>query len=141
MTIIPLKCVTLMWTHYLFQMKAWFLRVGVQLKAKNGKHDGEVDGHRYFEAPNGYGVLVKPEKLTLIAAGWERMSGWERKMASKAIETAETIRKQEAAAERREEEKRAKKQAKEKLVSRYQMPSRGLTELTDEQQAQKRAEV
>lgn len=39
--------------------------VGVRFDEPVGKNDGEVKGVRYFEAPAGYGALVRPSKVTV----------------------------------------------------------------------------
>uniref|UniRef100_A0A8C2IJ56 Kinesin family member 13Ba n=1 Tax=Cyprinus carpio TaxID=7962 RepID=A0A8C2IJ56_CYPCA len=38
--------------------------VGVELDTPSGKYDGSVEGHQYFQCNPGYGVLVRPDRLT-----------------------------------------------------------------------------
>ncbi|KAA0710986.1 Kinesin-like protein KIF13B [Triplophysa tibetana] len=38
--------------------------VGVELDTSSGKNDGSVDGHQYFSCNPGYGVLVRPDRLS-----------------------------------------------------------------------------
>jgi dynactin 1 len=49
-------------TH--FQVGEW---VGVELEEKTGKNDGSVQGERYFDCPQGYGMFVKPMMATIVA--------------------------------------------------------------------------
>lgn len=46
-----------------FQVGEW---VGVELDEKTGKNDGSVQGERYFDCPNGYGMFIKPMMATLL---------------------------------------------------------------------------
>lgn len=39
--------------------------VGVHLKNQNGKNDGTVQGKRYFSCKQGYGIMVRPSKVTI----------------------------------------------------------------------------
>jgi len=39
---------------------------GVELVEPNGKHDGEIDGHRYFQSKRSHGVMVDPESVLVI---------------------------------------------------------------------------
>ena len=36
---------------------------GVQFDEPVGKHDGSVKGQRYFTCPDGYGSLLRPDKV------------------------------------------------------------------------------
>uniref|UniRef100_A0A8C1W1S5 Kinesin family member 13Ba n=1 Tax=Cyprinus carpio TaxID=7962 RepID=A0A8C1W1S5_CYPCA len=38
--------------------------VGIELDTPSGKNDGSVEGHQYFRCNPGYGVLVRPDRLT-----------------------------------------------------------------------------
>lgn len=38
--------------------------LGVELKLPKGKHDGSVQGRRYFTCRPGHGLLVRPSKVT-----------------------------------------------------------------------------
>lgn len=40
--------------------------VGVELDEMNGKNDGTVQGKRYFDCQDGYGVFARPGKVTMI---------------------------------------------------------------------------
>lgn len=40
--------------------------VGVELDEPNGKNDGTVQGKRYFDCQDGYGVFARPGKVTMI---------------------------------------------------------------------------
>merc|ERR1719506_3362348 len=42
--------------------------VGVDLDEPNGKHNGEVDGERYFFCQDKHGVFVRPENTTILPA-------------------------------------------------------------------------
>jgi len=37
--------------------------IGVELDESLGKHDGSVDGKRYFQCPNGHGIFVEPKLI------------------------------------------------------------------------------
>ncbi|KAL2258626.1 hypothetical protein VTK26DRAFT_8009 [Humicola hyalothermophila] len=41
--------------------------VGVELDDGSGKNDGSVHGDRYFDCPMGYGMFVRPTKVTVLA--------------------------------------------------------------------------
>jgi len=41
------------------------LWIGVELKSAKGKHDGTVQGRRYFVCRAGHGLIVRPGKLTV----------------------------------------------------------------------------
>eukprot|EP00036_Acanthoecidae_sp_10tr_P001877 CAMPEP_0182939806 /NCGR_PEP_ID=MMETSP0105_2-20130417/46236_1 /TAXON_ID=81532 ORGANISM="Acanthoeca-like sp., Strain 10tr" /NCGR_SAMPLE_ID=MMETSP0105_2 /ASSEMBLY_ACC=CAM_ASM_000205 /LENGTH=585 /DNA_ID=CAMNT_0025079247 /DNA_START=164 /DNA_END=1918 /DNA_ORIENTATION=+ len=43
-------------------------RCGIALDEPNGKHDGSVNGTRYFSCKSNHGVLTAPENVTLIEA-------------------------------------------------------------------------
>ena len=43
--------------------------VGVALDGPNGRHDGEVEGQRYFTCEAGHGLMVRPDNLALEGAG------------------------------------------------------------------------
>ena len=47
------------------------MKVGVRLFNPNGKNNGTVAGHKYFKCEDNYGVLVKPEKVTLVKSAFE----------------------------------------------------------------------
>ncbi|XP_041927554.1 CAP-Gly domain-containing linker protein 3 isoform X2 [Alosa sapidissima] len=38
--------------------------LGLELRSPRGKNDGSVDGRRYFSCRSGYGVLVRPSRIT-----------------------------------------------------------------------------
>ncbi|XP_056623275.1 kinesin-like protein KIF13B isoform X3 [Triplophysa dalaica] len=38
--------------------------VGVELDTSSGKNDGSIEGHQYFSCNPGYGVLVRPDRLS-----------------------------------------------------------------------------
>lgn len=40
------------------------LWLGLELRSAKGKNDGSVGGHRYFSCRPGYGVLVRPSRVT-----------------------------------------------------------------------------
>lgn len=40
--------------------------VGVELDEKTGKNDGSVQGTRYFDCRDGYGMFIKPVTLSII---------------------------------------------------------------------------
>ena len=40
------------------------LWLGLELRRALGKNDGSVEGHRYFSCRPGYGVLVRPGRIT-----------------------------------------------------------------------------
>ena len=40
--------------------------VGVELQDASGKNDGEVQGQRYFDCPQGYGMFVRPAAVTVL---------------------------------------------------------------------------
>jgi hypothetical protein len=110
------------------QQKAWFLRVGIALLEKNGVHDGTVDDHAYFSCEDGHGILVKPEKVEVLMAGFATSSKWHQKVFMKGVA-------KEAAAEalvqkkRDEEDKKLeKKKKKDLLTGRYQQPSTGFAD-------------
>lgn len=39
--------------------------LGVELKTACGKHDGSVQGRRYFTCPPGHGLLVRPARVSV----------------------------------------------------------------------------
>jgi len=41
------------------------LWIGVELKLPKGKHDGIVQGRRYFSCRDGCGLIVRPSKVTV----------------------------------------------------------------------------
>lgn len=41
------------------------LWLGVELKTPKGKHDGCVQGHRYFTCRPGHGLLVRPSRVSV----------------------------------------------------------------------------
>ena len=45
-----------------FEEGTW---VGVELDTADGKHDGSVNGTRYFECRPGHGLFVRPEAVRL----------------------------------------------------------------------------
>ena len=50
-------------------------RVLVELDLPDGKNNGTIDGHVYAQVPEGYGVLVKPEKVAELPATNYGMTG------------------------------------------------------------------
>lgn len=40
--------------------------VGVELDTATGKNDGEVQGQRYFDCPQGHGMFIRPNVATII---------------------------------------------------------------------------
>jgi hypothetical protein len=41
--------------------------IGIELNTPDGKHDGEVKGHRYFKCKSKHGVMLKPSQVKKIA--------------------------------------------------------------------------
>ena len=39
--------------------------LGLELRGRKGKHDGAVDGRRYFTCKAGHGVFVRPCNVTV----------------------------------------------------------------------------
>jgi hypothetical protein len=52
------------------------------LLEKAGVHDGTVEGHTYFQCEEGYGLLVKPEKLEMVKQGYALESSWHQKVSA-----------------------------------------------------------
>jgi len=52
------------------------------LLEKAGVHDGTVEGHTYFQCEEGYGLLVKPEKLEMVKQGYALESSWHQKVST-----------------------------------------------------------
>ena len=42
--------------------------IGIELSEPNGKHDGTVQGVKYFTCKPNYGVFVRPSQVKVIAA-------------------------------------------------------------------------
>ncbi|PWZ03635.1 hypothetical protein BCV70DRAFT_197834 [Testicularia cyperi] len=45
--------------------------VGIELDVQNGKNNGSVQGKRYFECEDGFGVFVRPSQVHVLAPGEE----------------------------------------------------------------------
>lgn len=41
--------------------------IGIELKEATGKNDGRVQGKRYFDCVDGYGIFVKPAVVSIVA--------------------------------------------------------------------------
>lgn len=41
------------------------LWIGVELRTAKGKHNGTVQGRRYFACHDGHGLIVRPSKVTV----------------------------------------------------------------------------
>lgn len=49
------------------------LWLGLELRSPKGKNDGSVDGRRYFSCRTGYGVLVRPSRVTYRGINGSRL--------------------------------------------------------------------
>jgi hypothetical protein len=49
--------------------KGFKVRVGVEMDQPVGKHNGTVDGYKYFDGKENHGMLVSPAHVELLAAG------------------------------------------------------------------------
>jgi CAP-Gly domain-containing linker protein 3/4 len=39
--------------------------IGLELRHAKGKHDGQVDGRRYFTTKMGHGVMIRPKMVSV----------------------------------------------------------------------------
>jgi dynactin complex subunit len=51
--------------------KQTYTQTGIELTTPDGKNDGSVNGVKYFECPQKYGVLVRPEAVVVIEESFE----------------------------------------------------------------------
>lgn len=61
------------------------LWLGLELRSARGKNDGSVEGRRYFSCRQGYGVLVRPSRVTYRGINGSKLvdeSGWASRTAS-----------------------------------------------------------